>query len=287
MKKFTEYLKEDLGGALVEPQSQSSADAKKLGLVYAGFGRYEDPKTNQITHVVQNDRLVPFSRAIRTNTFQQQSGDDYGNYVKNMKPDIDQVSQLLVNSYKPENYSPEELDAIQAFTDTAYYNINQRLISLPTGIGANAIQPVSIDDFVPKMIADIDSAIAKSKAPVDFMAYTGLGSAYDFTQFMPGQVMSFKGYRSTTLNPNIALNNNGRNGQQDNPQTVVLQIQIPKGSSGLYVSDFSAKPDEAEYILPRASAVQIVNGPTKITGSNAFTQESNLQVIYFNCVLVK
>jgi hypothetical protein len=71
MKKFKDFLSEDLSGALVEPQSNASKQAKQLGLTYVGFGRYEDPKTRQITHIVQNDRLVPFSKAVKTNTFHQ------------------------------------------------------------------------------------------------------------------------------------------------------------------------------------------------------------------------
>lgn len=284
MKKFRDFLSEDLSGALVEPQSNAAKQAKQLGLMYVGFGRYEDPKTSQVTHVVQNDRLVPFSKAVKTNTFQQQSGDDYGSYVKAMRPEIDQVSVALTNHYKPENYSNEELDAIQMYTGMAYADVNQRLVSLPTGIDAKSVQPTSPDDYVPNVISNLDSAIAKSKAPMNFTVYTGLGGNYDPTQFAPGQEMSFKSYRSTSLNPNVVLNNIGRDGDQS---VALFQIQIDKDTNGLYANDFSQASDESEYILPRGAKVKIVDGPSRSVGSNQFTGEQNLQVKYFNCILVK
>lgn len=284
MKKFRDFLSEDLGGALVEPQSNAAKQAKQLGLVYVGFGRYEDQKTGQITHIVQNDRLVPFSKAVKTNTFQQQSGDDYGSYVKAMRPEIEQTSVALTNYYKPEKYENDELDAIQLYTSTGYNDINQRLISLPTGIAAKNIQPTSPDDYVPSTIASLDSALSKSKSPMYFTVYAGIGNSYNPTQFVPGQTMTFKSYRSTSLNPNIILNNVERDGDQS---TAVLQIQIKKDSSGMYVNDFSTNSDESEYLLPRGTSIRIVDGPFRMIGSNQFTQESNLQIRYFNCILVK
>jgi len=284
MKKFRDFLSEDLSGALIEPQSNAAKQAKQLGLVYVGFGRYEDQQTGQITHIVQNDRLVPFSKAVKTNAFQQQSGDDYGSYVKAMRPEIDQISVTLTNHYKPENYSNEELDAIQMYTGSAYNDVNRKLISLPTGIDAKEIQPTSPDDYVPTIISNLDTAIAKSKSPIDFTVYTGLGGNYDPTTFAPGQEMSFKSYRSTSLNPNIVLNNISRDG---NESVALFQIQVQKDTTGLYASDFSQTADESEYIIPRGSKIRIIDGPSRSVGSNQYTNEQNLQVRYFNCILVK
>ena len=98
----------------------------------------------------------------------------------------------------------------------------------------------------------------------------------------------FKGYRSTSVNTNIALNYNSRvNKTTSRRQTVLLQIRIKKGSSGMYVDDFSANPGESEYLLPRATKVRIKSGPNKLVGSNAYSQDPNLEVLYFDCDLVK
>jgi hypothetical protein len=77
---MTKKLNEDLNKLKQEPSEKASAHAKKLGLNYVGFGRYEDGKTNQVTHIVQNDKLVPFKRAVKSSTFRDQNADDLGTY---------------------------------------------------------------------------------------------------------------------------------------------------------------------------------------------------------------
>lgn len=288
MKKFHEYFTEDFGSALAEPSSNAATEAKKLKLQYVGFGRYEDPKTQQITHIVQNDRLVPFNKAVKSNTFKKSSQDDYGNYVKQFMPDIEQNQNYMVDYYKPEYYDENELNAIEEYTGTDYFDINQKLYELPTGIKANQIEPEYDGDPIPSQVAALDSALSKVKTDHDFLSYVGLGTEYDITNFVPGNSFRFKGYRSTTINPNIALNYNSRvNKTVNRQQTVMLQIKVPKGSNGMFVEDFSANPGESEFLLPRGSKVKIVSGPNKLVGSNAYTGSSGLEVLYFDCILVK
>ena len=288
MKKFNQYLYEDLNNALVEPSSNAAAEAKKLRLQYVGFGRYEDPNTQQISHVVQNDRLVPFNKAIKSNTFKQSSQDDYGNFVKQFAPDIEQNQAYMTDYYRPEYYDENELGAVEAYTGTDFFDINNKLYDLPTGIRADQIQPEYDGDPIPAQVAALDSALNKMKTDHEFLSYVGLGTEYDITSFAPGSTFRFKGYRSTTINPNIALNYNSRvNKSVSRQQTVMLQIKIPKGSKGMFVEDFSANPGESEFLLPRGSKVKVVSGPNKLVGSNAYTGSSGLEVLYFDCVLVK
>jgi hypothetical protein len=288
MKKFNQYIKEDLGGALVEPKSASAEQAKQLGLTYVGFGRYEDPNTQQITHIVQNDRLVPFSKAMKTNTFKQQSSDDYGNYVKGMMPEIEQKRAQIGSYYRPEDYEDAELDAVEAYTGIDFLDINDKLYSLPTNIPADQIQPEFSDDNIAQKVAALDSALDKVAAPIDFITYTGLDTSYNLEDFVPGRTFQFKGYRSTSLNTNIALNYNSRtNKTAGRKQTILLQIRVKKGSKGMYVDEFSSNPGESEYLLPRGSKVRINRGPNKLIGSNAYSQDPNLEVLYFDCDLVK
>jgi hypothetical protein len=288
MKKFNDFIREDLNGALVEPKSASSAEAKKLRLQYVGFGRYEDPNTQQITHVVQNDRLVPFSKAMKTNTFKQQSSDDYGNYVKNLMPEIQTHNSELSSHYTPETYSVDELNAIEAYTGADFLDINDKLYSLPAGIPADQIQPDYDGDDVPQNIAALDNALSKSSAPKDFIVYCGLSSELGVDDFQTGKKFRFKGYRSTSINPNIALNYNSRSTKSaTRRQTVLLQIEVKKGSKGMYVEEFSSNPGESEFLLPRGSTLKIKSGLHKLVGSNAYSEDPNLEVVYFNCELTK
>jgi hypothetical protein len=288
MKKFNQYMSEDFGAALAEPSSVAASQAKKLNLQYVGFGRYEDPKTQQITHIVQNDKLVPFNKAVKSNTYKTQNADDYGNYVKQQMPDLENIHNAMANYYAADNYTPEELQAIQEYTGTDYFDINEKLYSLPTDTKADQIQPEYDGDPIPDQVKNLDNALNKMKAPYDILVYVGLGTEYDITNFVPGKSFKFKGYRSTTLNPNIALNYNSRvNKTAIRQQTVMLQIKVKKGSKGMFVDDFSANSGESEYLLSRGSKIKIVNGPNKLVGSNAFTGSNGLEVLYFDCELVK
>jgi hypothetical protein len=288
MKKFNQYLYEDLNAALAEPSSNAAAEARKLRLQYVGFGRYEDPNTQQISHVVQNDRLIPFNKAVKSNTFKASSQDDYGNFVKQFAPDIEQNQNYMVDFYRPEYYDENELSAIEAYTGADFININDKLYNLPTGIRADQIQPEYDDDPIPSQVVALDSALNKKKTDHEFLSYVGLGTEYNITDFAPGSTFRFKGYRSTTINPNVALNYNSRvNKTISRQQTVMLQIKVPKGSKGMFVEDFSANPGESEFLLPRGSKVKVVSGPNKLVGSNAYTGSSGLEVLYFDCVLVK
>lgn len=277
MKKFGQFVKEDLTGALVEPQSNASQKAKRLGLTYVGFGRYED-QTGQVTHVVQNDKLIPFSKAIRSKSYKDFSADDFGDYTKNMQNDVTQLQTDLTSAYAPENYDNIELDAIKAYTDNAYYDINQKLASLPAGIPADQIQPEYDGDNRPKMIAALDSAVTKVGAPVDFIGYVGLGSDYDSLALQSAKKLKFKGFRSITIDPNVVLQSG---------DTTVLQIRVKAGSAGMYLDDYSSVPGEGEFLLPRASQIRIAAGPNKLSGSHAGLQDPNKQVIIYDCELVK
>jgi hypothetical protein len=282
MKKFRNFLSEDLYGALVEPQSKASQEASKLSLTYVGFGRYEDPNTQQITHIVQNDRLIPFAKATKTNTFSKQSGDDFGEYNKNLMPEIEQHNKDLSNAYLPETYSDQELDAIENYSSLGYVDINDRLRSLPAGIPAEQIEPTYQGDPIPSQVAALDSALYKSVAPKDFITYAALSGAYSLDSFKSGQILSFKGFRSTTLNPSVALNlSNSYNQDSGRKTSFLLQIHVKKGSNGMYVNEFSNQPGESEFLLPRNTAIRIIEGPSKLVGSNKYTDELNHEVFFF------
>ena len=261
MRKFSSknkpsYFTEDLTAASSEPQSPAAIQAKRLGLAYVGFGRYEDPKTRQVTYIVQNDRLVPFSKAVRTNSYAQSSSNDVGNYVKSLKQNVQQSHQELSGAYKPEKYSEDELDAIKMFTENSSA-INGSLANLPAGIEAKDIQPTGPGDNTPQVIASLDSALDKSKAPSNILTYSILPTDMEIK---PGNAFSFKGYRSTSIDLGAVL------ATAEGSKTV-LQTLVPKGTKGMYVDDYSANPGEAEFIVPRGSVFTITGGPSRLRGA--------------------
>jgi len=275
-------LREELTNALLVPKKSPAAqEAAAMGLQYVGFGRYEDPNSGQVTHIVQNDKLVPFSRAVRTNTYQTHSADDFGTYLNAMAPDLDKDLSQLSKAFTPEKYSDEELDAIKKYTDTAYYNVSNILNKLPMGIIGKQIQPANISDDTPKLITAMDDAMSRAKVPVDIIGYISVGQDIDTNQIGAGRKIGFKSYRSTTLAMNTLLDEYTKSGSGGG---VVLQVLIPKGSSGLYADDFSANPGEREFILPRSSSIEVLSGPNKLSGTY-MSADNNLEVHFYNCKL--
>lgn len=278
-KRFATYIKEDLNAVALETQgTPASEEAKRLGLNYVGFGRYENPASGQVTHIVQNNRLVPFGSAVRTNSYANESGNDFGNFTKALLPNVTQDILELQDNYPPEIYTNEELDAIKQFTDANYYTVNAMLNSLPVGINTRMIQPMTPSDTTPQTIAALDSAIAKSKLKNDLVVYTYLSDDVDATPFKEGTQLLFKAFRSTTINfENILTQMNPSSGGG-----VVLQILLNAGTNGMYVDDFSSTPGMSEYILPRSTSVTILNGPKKLSGTYQ-TPENNLDIHFYNC----
>jgi hypothetical protein len=286
IKKFRSRINEDLNGALLQPSSNAAEEAKRMGLKYVGFGRYEDPRTQQVTHIVQNDRLVPFKAAVRTGSYKQQNSDDMGNFSKAIAPVTEKIAEMLKSSFDPSSYSDQELDAVQDYTEEGFFDINQKLYSLPVGISADDIEPEYDGDRTYEKIQALDSMMAKSSAPIDFITYTSLSKEYSLDDFKPGTTFQFKGFRSTSINPYTGIDYNPRSTATSNRVIYALQIKIPKGSRGAYVDDISANPGEHEYILPRGSMIKVNGGPQKIVGSNAQWNINNQEIYFFDCELV-
>lgn len=275
MKKFSSkhktFFSEDLTSASSEPTSPAAAQARRMGLAYVGFGRYEDPKTRQVTHIVQNDRLVPFSKAVRTNSYAQSSTNDIGNFVKSLKQSTQQTHSELSASYPPEKYSEDELDAIKMFTENGA-QVNQALAALPAGIEAQDIQPTGPGDNTPQIVASLDNALNKSKVSANILTYSALPADMEIK---PGDAFSFKGYRSTSIDLGAVLSSIQGN-------KTVLQTLVPKGAKGMYVDDYSANPGEAEFIVPRGSVVTITGGPSRLRGA---VDGSDTEIVYYTAEL--
>lgn len=273
-------LREDLNLASREPSSEAAVEAKRLGLVYVGFGRYEDPNTRQVTHIVQNDKLVPFAKAVRTNDYKQNSADDLGKLAQALAPQKATLDGVLTQQYSPENFSNEELDVIKQFTDTGYQEINNKLNALPANIMTTQIVPDYDGDAIPDQIKLLDDAVSRIKTPVEMNMYASLGDNVELTA---GMTIRFKGFRSGTIDPSVVMNSSKQSGTSS--RATVLQIRVPEGSKGLYAENFSSNPEEYEFILPRGSKVLIKDGPNKLVGSNAQLNVNRQEIYYFNCEL--
>lgn len=268
---------EDLNFAAKEPSSQAAQQAQRLGLSYVGFGRYEDPKTNQITHIVQNHQLVPFRKIVKTNSYKSNPPDDVNQFMSALSPEVEEVNQILTNIYSPKLYDEAEIDAIQQFSGQAYSDINDILAKLPAGIPVKQIQPISPDDSVTALIATLDSAMKKSRSPMDFITYTKLSDDVRQTDVVPGTQFKFKGFRNTSVNlANVVT--------PEDESCTVLQIRVKKNARGIYTANYSQNPEECEFVLPRGAKLEVISGPTKLVGSDMQVGNLYKQIYYYDCI---
>jgi len=152
---------------------------------------------------------------------------------------------------------------------------------------AKDIQPDYDGDELPMMIETLDNAINKFKTPGEFIVYTSLSGDYNIDEFSAGQTFQFKGFRSTTINSDIALNYNSRPDMNNKKTSLLLQIKVTKGSKGVYVDDISSTPGENEFLLPRGSKVKILGGPNKMFATNDKTGPAGHEIYYLDCELLK
>lgn len=265
-------LYENLNLAKAEPAA-TAEDANKLGLSHVGFGRYHDPKTNQVTHIAQNDRLVPIKKAVKTNTYRQTSTDDFANLADVLAPEVEQTHSTLTATYTPEKYDDAELDALYTFTESAYDAINEKLATLPLDITAKDIAPNSPDDTLPSLISALDSIMKKSRTPQEFIVYADLGDSIDLSVLEAGRAFRFKGFRSTTLNMNNLF-------LEGVTKLNILQIKVKKNARGIYVADFSPTPEDQEFILPRGARIEVVTRSSKLIGSS---EQGYIEINYVDC----
>lgn len=273
MKKYKEYFTEDLNRVLQEPDETTAAEAKKLGLKYIGFGKYED-KSGQVTHTVVNGRLVPIDKAVKSNSFQSGAGTEGDSLGKDFSKESAQTHSTLVSTYVPDAYSGEELDAIKYFSSGMGPEINKVVGQVPIGSSPGHIE-VSDEggEDLTQTIVNLDTALEKGQTPIDFFTYVVLGSGFMPKEISPGQTIGFKGFRSTTINIQNVLN------QSAGPQTTVLQILVKAGSKGMYIDDYSVAMGEQEFILPRGSVITVNGGPNKISIDQS-------EILFYDCELM-
>jgi len=269
MKKF---YKENLDLPLKEPKSKAAAEAKQLGLKYVGFGRYENPE-GQVTHIVQDDRLVPYDKATKTRSYKDFSDNDLSDYAENLQDEDEATHGAMVENYPPEAFDEEEIEAIQAYTGPEYDDIQDRLWSQG---GESGVMPMNSSDPIPQTIKKLDRIMKRHPLKQPITTYAAVAAEL-YNNLKPGVQFINRGYRSTTISLQQALEFGGalppeQQGRDMNQRasmqdTVILQIKMKKGQAGLYVDELSEMAGEREFILPRETKFKVLSGPNKLVGN--------------------
>lgn len=277
-------LNESLDDLMTEPLGKASQQAKRKGLVYVGFGRYLDPKSRQVTHVNNNDQLIPFNQIIQTNTFQQQGQDDIGLVGQALRPETDELHSILTQHYSKTKYDSRELEALKHYTDLGHIDINHRLSQIPVDTPAHQIERQFPEDNLPDIIGSLDSALKKSRAPMDFTTYAKLHDDTDLSVLKPGNSFKLRSYRNSSIHlPTVVGSTPPKlTSPEGRPMMALLKLNIRKNSRGLYASDYSTTPDDREFLIPRGAEIRITDKPKVLIGSDGTTGIPNLQMHYYN-----
>lgn len=311
ISKFSQFLNEGLTASMMtEPSSEAAKMAKTMSLTYVGFGRYAD-KTGAVKYIVKNDKLLPFKgqqedsktlqsiddniakTTAKTNSFKHfdqekkktiqaiRTDDNIKNsYQKQNTKEVIALATQLSSFYQPTLFTPEEVDAIKAYTETDFTSINRYLYK-----GFDPETQPDQANVVAQKIQNIDAAFEETGAPFDYTTYTGLSARYDFRKIKPGKDYIFRGYISTSLDHDIAIDQFSDLNQEAG---VVFEIDIEEGQKSIYVDNISDATGEMETILPRGTKLRVVSGPHMVDSTITQTSDGvSSQVALFKCSIIE
>jgi len=314
VNRFSEYLDESLASQMmVEPSSEAASMAKKMSLIYVGFGRYAD-KSGKVKYIVKNKKLYPFkgkdveAAGLDASDAQMNAAAMKGDintmavldkkqkasiqgikadesiknkYQKQNTREIIAYDRQLRNLYQPSIFTPDEIDAIKYYTESGFNDINRYLYK---GFDPETT-PDQANQTVQKIQA-LDNAFEETGAPFDYTVYTGLSSRYDFRKIKPGKDYIFRGYISTSLDHDTAIDMFTFDQNQD--VGVVLEIDIKEGQKSIYLEGVTDTQGEFETLLPRGTKIRVEGGPFMVD-SDVTTSGNNpgKQVALFKCSIVE
>lgn len=315
MKKYGEYLSESLVSQVAEdPSSNAAAEAKKLGLTYIGFGRYTDG-SGGLTYTVQNDKLVPFKGkediaksvvtardkpnkdpAVNQQQMAQAEKDirvgqrrekQDQKFLDQTAKEVEKVHKALSGYYNDGMFGQNELDAIDAYTSSVAPAVNLFLYK-----GFDVTTDPTIAEQVSQVVDNLDAAFENTEAPMDYTVYTGLSARYNPNKMKEGEIYSFRGYISGSLDHNVCLDS--FDDANSNGIKTILQIEVHQGQKAIYVDGLSPVAQRSIYskgqketILPRGSKAEILSGPHMLDESILGGNSQGSQVALFHCVLVE
>jgi len=124
----------------------------------------------------------------------------------------------------------DELRAFEMYTGSWYVDINEYLLKKKNNNNNN---------FLDKIINTIESVMDKFETDENMLVYRGIKD-WHYENIQIGDVIETGMFTSTTLVENIA---------RDFARSTVFEIEIPKGTKGIYIGQNSAYPHEREFLL--------------------------------------
>ena len=327
MMKFGEHIEESLAAEIQnEPKSEAANQAKKMGLTYAGFGRYLDKK-GKVVYIVVRGKLVPYkgpdelvsARAKAYDTQQKElsspkpaaKSKDGKKSAKKVDPyaEVDKASKIYDQrikddhkiQYKMETDAYKVNGALMKHYDEYFKGLNNAQLQTIKDYtaqdysdinrylykGHDEGQTASRDKEIVDQISTIDSTFDEAEAPFPYTIYTGLSDRYDPKKIKAGEDYIFRGYISGSLDVNKAA---GTFTDEKAKNRVVLQVDLKAGQKALHIAGISTHDWEMETMLPRGSTIKIVSGPFIVKPDALGVEDDDdktQDINLFHCIVVQ
>jgi len=174
---------------------------------------------------------------------------DNGNIINNSYKKYQNNNEILKDFYDYyekvfNNMDSETKEAFKKYAYTDFADMNK--LNLGINIDNNATK--SYQEKLKNYMNKMDKEINKHTFKENITLYRGTNYDY-FKNYKVGDEIEISTYLSTSLNEKIAneFKQKGRN--SNNP--IMVEIQCPKGSNGIYMGDYVQSYNEQEVILPR------------------------------------
>jgi hypothetical protein len=322
MMKFEDFIAESLAAEVKsEPRSNASAQARKLGLTYMGFGRYADNK-GQLAYTVDNDRLIPYKKRDEVQSM----------YAKTVTAAPAPKTKAPVKG-KPQDKSKGSTQKVDKAKEAEFYNAalnrrdredtkilktkNKEALAVNKEL-SKAYSPGMFDENEYNAIAAYASSSNDTAAVVNRYLYKGfdegtdpntaaqiedlvtnLDSAFQETQ-APFPYTVYAGL-SGRYNPesfmqkgeyifrgyvSASLNYSMALGDSGEGGTI-LQIELSQGQKSIYLDSLGVNAGEMEVMLPRGSKIKLISGPHALDDSLVSENPQGNMVSLFHCQLVE
>lgn len=233
---------------------RSLLSAKKRGIIIKGWFSTEDGQ-----HIyVDGDGNASFG----ANAYAAYQSDEKGNSSKNAVDEIrskykaadaamikalDNKSDTMIDKM-----SQLERDAVKAYTDLGYMDINEALMNDKPGNTRIEYDDDGRTTSLNRVMFGIDSAIRNYRIDEDIISYRAVPADFAITAKV-GEEFSGKMYYSTSLDKEYVESFHGTNSGDQ-----ILEILIPKGSAAMYVGNASGSGNENEVLISRAAKYRVL-----------------------------
>jgi hypothetical protein len=158
------------------------------------------------------------------------------------------------------DFSPEEIDAIKEYQNGMYgsklggFSVIQSVLRTGTHKEGDKISEKDKQNIT-EIANQISSAIKKSKVTSDIKVYRGIRATGSLKDLKVGQVLSEKGFTSTSLDKSISKKFSQKLNSGEIP--TVFEISVRRGQNALFMNDVSRHDSEKEVVLDKDSMFKV------------------------------